>query len=58
MCLFYSYVKCFGNINVPFLISNPLEENTISKLEPQADNLESYISVLKFIYWILKLRIG
>jgi hypothetical protein len=45
MSLFYSYTKCFGNKKIPFLkINNPLEENTIFKLELQADFLESCIS--------------
>jgi hypothetical protein len=44
MSLFYSYVKCFQKHKDSFFeISNPLVENTISKLELPADFLEGYI---------------
>ncbi len=44
LCIeFYKYKESY------FENSNPMEENTISKLEQQADFSESYISFMKYI---------
>ncbi len=49
----------FGNTKIPFENINPLQEKTISKLELQADFLESPIFFLKYVYTRdLKLRFG